>query len=62
LEVADALAAAASETLKALPALRCGEGANKELHSTLGDLQAMAHLGNYYAETLLSKTGSCSLK
>jgi hypothetical protein len=52
LETADALAAAASDTLKALPALRRGEGGNKELRSTLGDLQAMAHLGNYYAEKI----------
>jgi hypothetical protein len=52
LEVADALAAAASDTLKALPALRRGESGNKELRSTLGDLQAMAHLGNYYAEKI----------
>lgn len=52
LEVADALAAAASDTLKALPGLRTGEAGDKELRSTLGDLQAMAHLGNYYAEKI----------
>ena len=52
LEVANALAAAASDTLKALPALRRSQGGDKELRSTLGDLEAMAHLGNYYAEKI----------
>jgi hypothetical protein len=52
LETADALTAAASDTLKALPALRRSQAGNKELRSTLGDLQAMAHLGNYYAEKI----------
>jgi len=50
--VADALAAASSETLKLLPELRLKQGANKELRLTLGDLAAMAHLGNYYAEKI----------
>jgi hypothetical protein len=30
--------------------------ANKELRLTLGDLRAMAHLGNYYAEKILGAT------
>jgi hypothetical protein len=49
LEVADALSASAAEVLKALPHLREKQGGNKELRLTLGDLLAMAHLGNYYA-------------
>jgi hypothetical protein len=52
LEVADALAAAASDTLRALPALRRSQGGHRELRSTLGDLEAMAYLGNYYAEKI----------
>ncbi len=31
-------------------------GTNKELRLTLGDLTAMAHLGNYYAEKILAAT------
>lgn len=52
LETADSLAAAASETLKLLPGLRATQGGDKELRLTLGDLLAMAHLGNYYAEKI----------
>jgi len=52
LEVANALAAVSSETLKLLPELRRKQDANKELRLTLGDLAAMAHLGNYYAEKI----------
>jgi hypothetical protein len=49
LEIADALEAAASRALAALPELRAAQGPDKELRLTLGDLEAMAHLGRYYA-------------
>jgi len=49
LEVAGALAAQAAEVLKLAPELLRQAGADKELRLTLGDLVAMAHLGNYYA-------------
>ncbi|MEK7403959.1 MAG: carbohydrate-binding family 6 protein [Acidobacteriota bacterium] len=49
LEVADALAGHAAEVLRLSPELRRTQGSNKELRLTLGDLAAMAHLGNYYA-------------
>ena len=52
LESAEALAGYAAEVLKLLPPLRRGQDQNKELRLTLGDLEAMAHLGNYYAEKL----------
>ncbi|HXR07884.1 MAG TPA: hypothetical protein VN765_11180, partial [Candidatus Acidoferrum sp.] len=38
--------------------MRPAQGANKELRLTLGDCEAMAHLGNYYAEKIL---GACDL-
>jgi hypothetical protein len=50
LQVADALAGHAARTLEALPELRkAAKAPDRELRLTLGDLEAMAHLGNYYA-------------
>ncbi|MDP2997047.1 MAG: hypothetical protein Q8N47_06125 [Bryobacterales bacterium] len=49
LEIADALDGVATRTLAALPGLRATQATNKELRLTLGDLEAMAHLGRYYA-------------
>ena len=56
LQVADALAGYAQTTLRELPALRRQAGSGKELRLTLGDLEAMAHLGNYYAEKIRGAT------
>jgi hypothetical protein len=53
-QVAEALKAHAAATLKLVSELRPVK--NKELRMTLGDLQAMAHLGNYYAEKILGAT------
>ncbi len=53
LEVAQALREHAQFTLKTASELRPLQGDNKELRLTLGDLEAMAHLGNYYAEKIL---------
>jgi hypothetical protein len=66
LDAADAIARYSSNVLQALPELRAKQGANKELRLTLGDLAAMAHLGNYYAAkirgaaelALFDKTGA----
>jgi hypothetical protein len=52
LEVADALAGYAAEVLRLTPRLGGGGGLSKEARETLGDLTAMAHLGNYYAEKI----------
>jgi hypothetical protein len=49
LEVADALAQHATEALRMVSELRRSQGANKDLRLTLGDMEAMAHLGDYYA-------------
>lgn len=49
LQVAESLAKSATTTLKSVAELRGTKGMSKELISTLGDLEAMAHLGNYYA-------------
>ncbi len=49
LQVADALAQSTGKTLAMLADLRSMQGANKELRLTLGDLEAMAYLGNYYS-------------
>jgi hypothetical protein len=54
LQVGDALKRDAQTTLQLvseMPAVT-----NKELRLTLGDLAAMAHLGNYYAEKILGAT------
>lgn len=40
-------------TIPELSALRQSQGSNKELRLTLGDIEAMAHLSNYYAEKIL---------
>lgn len=52
LEVADALAASAAEVFKLAPGLRRRQGNSKEARQTIGDLLAMAHLGNYYASKI----------
>lgn len=52
LEVADALAGYAREVLRAAPRLRGSGSLSKEARETIGDLVAMAHLGNYYAEKI----------
>jgi hypothetical protein len=51
-EVADRIAEHARRTLAALPELRKGEAANRELRTTLNDMEAMALLGNYYASKI----------
>jgi hypothetical protein len=54
-EVAQALKGSAATTLELLGQMP--EKINdKELRLTLGDLKAMAHLGNYYAEKILGAT------
>lgn len=52
LAVADNLARHASNTLAGLRDLARTPQMSKELRLTLGDLEAMAHLGNYYAEKI----------
>jgi hypothetical protein len=52
LQVAEALATNARATLKMVAQLRAAESSDRELRSTLWDLIAMAHLGNYYAEKI----------
>lgn len=52
LEVADALTGYASETLRSASQLRAAKNLSKEARETIGDLVAMAHLGNYYAEKI----------
>ncbi|MCU1235876.1 MAG: hypothetical protein JWP63_3843, partial [Candidatus Solibacter sp.] len=49
LEIAATLAKNAQEALRLLATLRALPNQSKELRLTLGDLEAMAHLGNYYA-------------
>jgi hypothetical protein len=49
LEVADALTKSSVATLQMLTGLRQKQGTNKELRLTLGDMEAMAYLGHYYA-------------
>jgi hypothetical protein len=56
LQVADALKGHAAKTLGLVAELRPMQGDNKELRLTLGDCEAMAHLGNYYAEKILAAT------
>lgn len=53
LEVAASLKAYANAALPGVAELRAKQGSNKELRLTLGDIEAMAHLGNYYAEKIL---------
>jgi hypothetical protein len=52
LQVADALTEDASKTLRMVGELRGRQGTNEELRLTLGDMEAMAELGNYYAEKI----------
>jgi hypothetical protein len=52
-QVAEALAADADKALEFVTELRPQQGDNKELRQTLGDAEAMAHLGHYYAEKIL---------
>jgi hypothetical protein len=54
-EVAAALKGHAAATLELLGQMP-EKPADKELRLTLGDLKAMAHLGNYYAEKILGAT------
>ncbi|MDP9175668.1 MAG: carbohydrate-binding family 6 protein [Planctomycetota bacterium] len=54
-EVAAALHKTADQTLQLLSELP-QHPTNKELRLTLGDYQAMAYLGNYYAEKILGAT------
>jgi len=54
LEVADNLARDASRALQLLALLNYRE--DKELRLTLGDIEAMAHLGNHYAEKIRGAT------
>jgi len=51
-QVAEALKEYAATTLKMVAELRPRQGDNKELRLTLGDLEAMSHLGNYYSEKI----------
>jgi len=53
-QVAEALKGHARTTLQLVGEIPAGT--NKELRLTLGDLAAMAHLGNYYAEKILGAT------
>jgi hypothetical protein len=61
LEIATTLHANATRALTALPALRrapVAPAAAKEYAATLGDIEAMAHLGLYYAAKI---RGACDL-
>lgn len=60
LEVADALAGFADTTLRLVAQLRAAGEApgDRELRLTLGDYEAMSHLGHYYAEKI---RGACDL-
>lgn len=49
LDVSHSLEQTAEETLRLLSELQPGEMTNRELQRTLGDLEAMAYLGRYYA-------------
>jgi hypothetical protein len=52
-EVAASLKNYAQNTLKLVQELRSDSSTNKELRLTLGDYEAFAHIGNYYAEKIL---------
>jgi hypothetical protein len=58
LEIADALDRAAAETLAALDALRAAAKEDAELRKTVGDCEALAWLGRYYASKI---RGACAL-
>ncbi|MBN1419744.1 MAG: carbohydrate-binding family 6 protein [Planctomycetes bacterium] len=53
LDVAAALRGHAASALARLDALRPAAAAGKELRLTIGDIEAFAHIGNYYAEKIL---------
>jgi hypothetical protein len=56
-QVAENLQGHARRALALVGELRAsGQAISKELRFTLGDLEAMAHLGNYYAEKILGAT------
>jgi len=57
-EVAERLRTWARETLARVDELARVKGGNQELRLTLGDYEAMAHLGHYYAEKI---SGACAL-
>ncbi|MBV9081495.1 MAG: hypothetical protein JOZ62_02370, partial [Acidobacteriaceae bacterium] len=54
LAVAAALQKNAAEAHRLVEEVRPAEGKNKELRLTLGDADAMADLGEYYAEKILA--------
>ena len=54
LQVAEELQSNARKTLQLVSEMRPAK--SKELRFTLGDYEAMAHLGNYYAEKILGST------
>ncbi len=56
LQVAAALKSSAASALRLVSEVRPLQGDNKELRLTLGDAEAMAHLGDYYAEKILAAT------
>lgn len=60
LQVADTLSGFAGDTLKIVDRLRSNSAnlASKDLRQTVGDNEAMAHLGTYYAEKI---RGACEL-
>jgi hypothetical protein len=53
LEIASALKSDADAVLPQVQELRKRQGSNQELKLTLGDIEAMAHLANYYGEKIL---------
>jgi hypothetical protein len=56
LQVAESLQGDAAKALAAVAELRSLQRGNKELRFTLGDCEAMAHLGNYYSAKILAAT------
>ena len=55
LQVAEALNEDADKALAFVAELRPLQGDSKELRLTLGDCEAMAHLGHYYAQKILAR-------
>jgi hypothetical protein len=53
IQIAASLKEYAAGALNAVAEIRSLQGDNKELRLTLGDLEAMSHLGNYYSEKIL---------
>jgi len=56
IQVAENLHSYARETLRLVAEMRPRQGENKELRLTLGDLEAFAHVGDYYGEKILGAT------